>query len=159
MSETIQPPKLTPKQARFVEEYLIDLNATQAAIRAGYSPKTAYSIGQRLLKNVEIQAAIQEARGKISEEIQLNRQDILVGLLSEANYTDVGASHGARVSAWREIAKILGFYEIDNSQKGNADLMTRKKFVEDMLASISGKTVGLPTPRKKELSLMNGENP
>lgn len=37
--------KLTPKLIRFVDEYLVDLNATQAAIRAGYSTKTAYSIG------------------------------------------------------------------------------------------------------------------
>lgn len=47
--------KLTPKQEAFVQEYLIDFNATQAAVRAGYSSKTAYSIGQRLLKNVEVQ--------------------------------------------------------------------------------------------------------
>ncbi len=46
---------MTEKQKRFCEEYLIDCNATQAAIRAGYSEKTAYSIGQRLLKNVEVQ--------------------------------------------------------------------------------------------------------
>lgn len=44
--------KLTPKQKRFVEEYLVDCNATQAAIRAGYSPKTAYSIGQENLKKL-----------------------------------------------------------------------------------------------------------
>jgi phage terminase small subunit len=43
---------LTPKQQRFVEEYLIDLNATQAAIRAGYSEKTAKSIGQENLQNL-----------------------------------------------------------------------------------------------------------
>ncbi len=47
--------KLTPKQERFCREYVVDLNATQAAMRAGYSKKTAYSAGQRLLKNVEIQ--------------------------------------------------------------------------------------------------------
>jgi phage terminase small subunit len=53
---------MTPKQRRFVEEYLIDLNATQAAARAGYSEKTAYAAGQRLLKNVEaeINAALAE---------------------------------------------------------------------------------------------------
>ena len=49
---------MTPKQQRFIDEYLIDLNATQAAIRAGYSEKTAYSMGSRLLKNVEIQARL-----------------------------------------------------------------------------------------------------
>ena len=53
---------LTPKQARFVEEYLVDLNATQAAIRAGYSAKTAYSQGQRLLSHVEVRRAIQKAQ-------------------------------------------------------------------------------------------------
>lgn len=51
--------RLTPKQNRFVEEYLIDLNATQAAIWAGYKERIAYSQGQRLLKNVEIQNEIQ----------------------------------------------------------------------------------------------------
>lgn len=45
---------LNKRQKKFCEEYLIDLNATQAALRAGYSPKTAYSSGQRLLKDVEI---------------------------------------------------------------------------------------------------------
>ena len=45
---------LNDRQRRFVEEYVIDGNATQAAIRAGYSAKTAYSIGSRLLKNVEV---------------------------------------------------------------------------------------------------------
>ena len=52
---------LTPKQARFVEEYLIDLNATQAAIRARYSEKTAKSAGHENLTKPDIQAAITEA--------------------------------------------------------------------------------------------------
>ena len=52
-------PKLNKKQQRFVTEYLIDLNSTQAAIRAGYSTKTAYSIGQENLKKPEIKTAIE----------------------------------------------------------------------------------------------------
>ena len=58
---------LTPKQARFVEEYLIDLNATQAAIRAGYSTHTADVQGSRLLSNVKVAAAIQAAQTVLSE--------------------------------------------------------------------------------------------
>ena len=50
--------KLTNRQKRFVEEYLIDLNARQAAIRAGYSPKTAQEQASRLLANVKVQTAI-----------------------------------------------------------------------------------------------------
>ena len=49
---------LTDKQKRFCEEYLIDLNATQAAIRAGYSPKTAEQTASRLLRNVNVQEYI-----------------------------------------------------------------------------------------------------
>ncbi|MEP6968781.1 MAG: terminase small subunit, partial [Pseudomonadota bacterium] len=45
---------MTPKQQAFCGEYQFDGNATQAAVRAGYSPRTAYSAGHRLLKNVEI---------------------------------------------------------------------------------------------------------
>lgn len=53
--------KLTPKQAMFVKEYLIDLNATQAAIRAGYSARTADRIGPELLGKTSIAEAIQKA--------------------------------------------------------------------------------------------------
>lgn len=54
------PAKLNPKQERFVAEYPIDLNATQAAIRAGYSPKTAHVQGCNLLKHPKVSLAIQE---------------------------------------------------------------------------------------------------
>ena len=54
--------KLTPKQEAFVKEYLIDLNATQAAIRSGYKEKNAYAIGAENLKKPQIQKAIQEAK-------------------------------------------------------------------------------------------------
>ena len=68
---------MTPKQAMFVQEYLIDLNATRAAIAAGYSPKTAYSIGQRLLKHVEIQGALEEAMKKREQRTEITQDRIL----------------------------------------------------------------------------------
>ena len=68
---------LNAKKNRFVEEYPVDLNATQAAIRAGYSKKTAYSIGQRLLKDVEVQAAIQEAMQKRSKRVEITQDRVL----------------------------------------------------------------------------------
>ena len=52
---------LTPKQARFVEEYLIDLNGKQAAIRAGYSPGTAEVQASRLLRNAKVRFALEDA--------------------------------------------------------------------------------------------------
>ena len=68
--------KLTAKQKRFIEEYLIDLNATQAAIRAGYSEKTARSQGQRLLTNVDIQNAIKDLREEIQNDNIAKIKDI-----------------------------------------------------------------------------------
>ena len=83
---------LTPKQQRFVDEYLIDLNATQAAIRAGYSEKTARSIGQRLLTNVDIQKAIEEAQSKRAEQTQIDAAYVLRRLV-EIDQMDVPVSY------------------------------------------------------------------
>lgn len=69
--------KLTDKQKRFIEEYLIDLNATQAAIRAGYSEKTAYSIGEENLKKPEIKRAIGEAQSNRSSRVQITQDDVI----------------------------------------------------------------------------------
>lgn len=68
---------LNQKQKSFVAEYLVDLNATKAAVRAGYSEKTSYSIGQRLLKNVEIQKAIQDAMSEREERTQITQDRVL----------------------------------------------------------------------------------
>jgi phage terminase small subunit len=71
---------LTDKQQRFVEEYLIDLNATQAAIRAGYSAKTAEQQGSRLLRNVQVQQAVREGQEKRSGRVQLSQDEVLLEL-------------------------------------------------------------------------------
>lgn len=68
---------MNARQKRFCDEYLIDCNATQAAIRAGYNDSTAYSQGQRMLKNVEIKAYIDEALEKIHSEKTADAQEVL----------------------------------------------------------------------------------
>lgn len=68
---------LTDKQERFVQEYLVDLNATQAAIRAGYSEHTARSQGQRLLTKVDIQAAIQARQAELREKTEITQERVL----------------------------------------------------------------------------------
>jgi phage terminase small subunit len=75
---------LSAKQLRFVEEYLLDLNATQAAIRAGYSERTAHSQGPRLLENVGIVSAIEEAKAKRSERTKIDADWLLRRLADEA---------------------------------------------------------------------------
>ena len=68
---------MTAKQRLFADEYLIDLNATKAAIRAGYSEKTAYSAGQRMLKNVEIFEHIQERLEEKEAELIAAQNEVL----------------------------------------------------------------------------------
>lgn len=68
---------MTGKQERFVEEYLIDLNATQAAIRARYSPKTAQEQGARLLSKVMVQTAISKAQAERSRRTGINQDRVI----------------------------------------------------------------------------------
>ncbi|CAM3923107.1 MULTISPECIES: terminase small subunit [Paenibacillus] len=68
---------LSAKQQRFVDEYLIDLNATQAAIRAGYSSKTASEQGSRLLANVKVRACIDERMAELSRRTGVNQERII----------------------------------------------------------------------------------
>ena len=102
---------LNVKQKRFVEEYLIDLNATQAAIRAGYSEKTAYSSGQRLLKHVEIQAAIQKRQSKRAVRTEVT-QDRLINELAWLGFSDL-----RKVATWDttpDSIKLTGSADIDD---------------------------------------------
>lgn len=89
------------RQKIFVTEYLIDFNATQAAIRAGYSEKTARSQGQRLLTNVDIKNAIKEEREKIQDENIATAKDVeeflsqaMNGQIDEEVLVVVGAGDG-----------------------------------------------------------------
>jgi phage terminase small subunit len=76
--------KLTPKQDKFCQEYLIDLNATAAAIRAGYSEKTARQIGNRLLTNVDISEHIRRLRNVQAVKAGISAEYVLSGLKAVA---------------------------------------------------------------------------
>jgi phage terminase small subunit len=80
--------KLTPKQKRFVEEYLIDLNATKAAIRAGYSEKRASEIGYQLLQKTTVSEAIREAMQARSERTEIT-QDMVLRQLAKIAFADI----------------------------------------------------------------------
>lgn len=73
---------MTNKQKRFADEYLVDFNATQAAIRCGYSEKTAYSQGQRLLSNVEIKTYIDKELEKMHDRTIASAEEVMKYLTS-----------------------------------------------------------------------------
>lgn len=81
---------LTAKQKRFCEEYLIDLNATQAAIRAGYSPKTAEQTASRLLRNVKVQEYIAKRQKELSRSTEITQERVIkeLALIAFSNNAD-----------------------------------------------------------------------
>jgi phage terminase small subunit len=106
--------ELTPKQSRFIEEYLVDLNATQAAIRAGYSHKTAYSIGQENLKKPEIARVIEEAQAERSEKTSITAEWVLDNLKNVA----VRCQQAEPVKEWDHEEKRMvetGEYQFDSA--------------------------------------------
>lgn len=116
--KTKPPFKLTAKQKRFCQEYVIDLNATQAAIRASYSKKTSGSQGQRMLKNVEIQKYISELKKSASELLEISHQDILKKLNAwvESDITEVvGLSMDEVKALPKEIKQLIT--EVKHSRK------------------------------------------
>lgn len=101
---------MTGKQKRFAEEYLVDCNATQAAIRAGYSEKTAYSQGERLLKNVEVKNWIDEQLAQMQGNTIADAKEVMEYLTSvlrgESRGTElVIESVGDYMSEAREVEK------------------------------------------------------
>ena len=106
---------MNPKQQRFAEEYLIDSNATQAAIRAGYSAKTAYSQGQRLLSHVEIKAAIQDMQAKHRERTAVTVESITEQLRVAYDLAKSNGQSAPMVQAAMGIAKLHG-YLVDRTE-------------------------------------------
>ena len=99
--------KLTPKQARFVDEYLIDLNGTQAAIRAGFSKKSAHDIAAQLLGKTHIKAAIDAAKAARMQRVNIDADYVLRRLyeMAEADRKDIYDENGSLkpVKDWPEV--------------------------------------------------------
>lgn len=102
--------KLTPKQERFVAEFLVDMNATAAARRAGYSEKSAEVQGCRLLRNAQVANAVQRGIEAQIKRTGITADQVLAGLWREANLVGDGASHSARVSALAHLGKHLRLF-------------------------------------------------
>ena len=114
--------ELTAKQKRFVQEYLVDLNATAAASRAGY--KNA-NVGRRLVsKSNAVKEAIAEEQQKRAERNELSQDYVLKRLVIEAENYEEGSSHAARVSALNLLGKHLGMFtdKVQMEHSGGLDL-------------------------------------
>lgn len=96
---------MTPKQQRFVEEYLIDLNATQAAIRAGYSAKTAMEQGHQLLQKTSVAEAIERRRSALTDHVQVTQEQIVAEFVRMGFY-DPAAIAGQPMAGPQDIPNL-----------------------------------------------------
>ncbi|MGO4508022.1 terminase small subunit [Bradyrhizobium sp. 2TAF36] len=118
---------LTAKQQLFVEEFLLDLNATQAAIRAGYSKETADKQGPRLLAHPEVKFAIDAAKLQRSERTEIDADWMLRRLVDEAE-ADLADLYDERgdlkpIELWPEIWRqgLVAGVEIDALYEGSGE--------------------------------------
>ena len=113
---------LTPKQDMFVREYLIDLNATQAAIRAGYSSKTAEEQGYQLLRKTSVHAAIQAGMDKRAQKATITADEILANIKRLAMKAEDMDDTGNALRANELLGKHLKLFTDKVEQSGNINL-------------------------------------
>lgn len=109
-------PNLSPKQGRFVHEYLVDGNGTQAAIRAGYGAAGAGVASMRLLKNVYVQQALKARQMIDAARLSLRREDVLAGLLEAVEQARTQRNPMAMISGLRELGRMMGFYAVETKR-------------------------------------------
>lgn len=151
--------KLTPKQQRFVDEYLIDLNASAAAIRSGYSKKTAGEIGFENLKKPEIVAAIQKAFVDRSERTEITADKVLreIAALATVDMGDLAKWDGrsVRLKASHRLAEMVrrAVVEVSQTKEGVRVKLASKTTALDMLC----KHLGMYAPSRMEHTGKDGK--
>ena len=145
--------KLTEKQKRFVDEYLIDLNATQAAIRAGYSSKSASEQGCRLLANVNVRACVDKAMAERSKRTGINADRVLweLGKIAFVNAIDVINMDDATIlsEAARDDTAAIASVKVKIIPGEDGDGVEREVRLADKLKALElcGKHLGMFTDK------------
>jgi phage terminase small subunit len=134
---------LTPRQQRFVDEFILSGCGAEAARRAGYSVRTARQIGSENLTKPDIQAAIEAARRREAEYWQLQKHDVIEALLGTIEMAKTQVNPAAMIRGLTEIAKMLGYYEPEKVKVELSDDAERVKAYfaamtdEDLYAAIA----------------------
>lgn len=126
---------LTTRQTKFVAEYALSGNAAEAARKAGYSANGAKVTGCRLLTNPNLQAAIAASRRQEADELELRREHIVGAILQAIDVAKSQNKAGPMISGWREIAKMLGFYDPASLAAEQRSQQTGREAVRGLSAS------------------------
>ena len=107
---------LTARQARFVQEYLVDGNGAGAAVRAGYSEKTARTIACELLTKPDLRVVIRERQAELSVGLKITREGVTRGFLEAYDMAKSDRNPAVMVSAMASLAKLLGYYAVETKR-------------------------------------------
>ena len=163
---------MTPKQAQFVEEYLVDLNATQAAIRAGYSEDTARKIGSENLSKPDIATAIQEALDARAARTRITADRVLqeyarIGFASVSDFTRITEDGDPAIDLsdmtpdqWAAVSEV----QVEDFKSGRGedarDVRRIKVKAHDKLGALNAmsKHLGMDAPTKHALTDTKGND-
>ena len=104
------------KNKRFVQEYLVDRNGAAAAVRAGYSKRTARQQAYDLLTRPDVAEAVRVGEAEVAAKAQLTRATVLHGFLEAIALARLRADPLAMIAGWREVAKMCGYYAPERKQ-------------------------------------------
>ncbi|MBH1851922.1 terminase small subunit [Stenotrophomonas maltophilia] len=124
---------LTPKQQRFVQEYLQDHNGTQAAIRTGYSAKTAKQQGSRLLADPRIQAAVRAGQKKVAKKAEVTVDSLMAELEQARKLALKEGQASAAVTATMGKGKLAGLLVEKHKHSGAIGTYDLKNLSDDDL--------------------------
>lgn len=147
---------LSDKQQRFVTEYLVDHNATKAAMRAGYSEKTAQQQGSRLLCNVVVKEAIAEGQQQLVERIEYDAQCLLedmIDVLVVAKRRAMDEGDAQQITAFRGLADSVGKHVDVQAFRERLDVNVKTDHAEILEAAVQRAAIASQT--RKTLTLEN----
>jgi Terminase small subunit len=107
---------MKPLHTRFVQEYLVDRNGAAAAVRAGYSKRTARQIAHELLTRPDVAAAVRDGEAEIAAHAHITRATVMRGFQEAIKVGRSRADPSAMIAGYREIAKMCGFYAPERKQ-------------------------------------------
>lgn len=124
---------MRPRQSRFVDEYLTDRNGAAAAVRAGYSRRTARQIAHELLTKPDVAAAVRAGEAGLAATAQVAREDALRGFLTAIDVARAKGDPAAMIAGWREIGRMCGYYAPERHEVHvGADASTLRRSLEEL---------------------------
>jgi phage terminase small subunit len=135
--------ELTTRQARFVQEYMVDGCGAQAAIRSGIAPSGAHVWASRTLRIDKVSEALAARQAVDAIRLSIQREDVLQGLLEAAEMAKLQADPAGMVAAWKQVGHLMGFYsperiKLDVNVAGSPEMARMNRLSDAELLKIIG---------------------